>query len=189
MKILLLSSIFFIHFNNFAINKTEGTWIFQEITEISNKEAGLQPFPQNITIESINEDEGKIMILLPTQSKPKIYSFSQNLVKNSTTFQTYHSDTENEYILKEEVTTSYSDNILSIQLTWSQPTCEERLEFLPDTSVCLEIKSGTEDTEQSNVIATGSYIITLDGEILHFTRNHKNQYAEDVFKARYFLQE
>ena len=192
MKLLLLILISFICFNSFATDEMGGTWNFLEVINSSYPEAGLKPFPENIIIEFTGEDEGKLTIKLPAQSEPKSYLFSKTLVKTSTTFQTYYPETDKKYSLKEEATISYSEGVLNVQLTWTQPTCEERKEILqdiPENSVCMEVRIGTDTTQP--IIATGSYIFTLNGEYLHFerTNDHKSQNIKTAFSANYSLQE
>ena len=151
------------------------------------------PFPKNITIEFTGEDEGKLTIKLPMQSKVKTYDFSKT-VTTSTTFQTYKPDTKEPYSLKEEATTSYSEGLLNVQLTWTRPTCEERIEqgISKEGTVCLELGVGTvggASIVTPYILATGSYTLSLNENALHFTRTNTHQNKETVFKAIYTLTE
>ncbi len=198
MKILLIS-ILFISFNCFAIEEIEGDWELLTVIESPLPEHNTAPFPESIRIEFTGEDEGKLTMKLPAQSKLKIYDFSKTSVTTSTTFQTYNSDTEDAYSLKEQSTTSYSEGILSVQLTWFQPTCEERIEqgISKENTVCIELGVGTTNkmggevtsTVQPHILATGSYILSSNGTELHFTRTNIHQNEEKVFKALYILKE
>lgn len=150
------------------------------------------PFPKNITIEFTGEDEGKLTIKLPMQSKVKTYDFSKT-VTASTTFQTYNPD-EEPYALKEESTTSYSEGVLSVRLTWTQPTCEERIEqgISKEGTVCLELGVGTASGAsivKPYILATGSYTLSSNENALHFTRTNTHQNKETIFKAIYTLTE
>lgn len=163
MKVLLIS-IFFICVSSFAVAEMQGTWNLLKAN--SHPEEGLKPFPKSIVIELIGEDEGKLMIQLPTQSKPKTYSFSKTRSKKSKTAQTYHEDTKEEYSNTETATIFYSKSILIVHLIWTKIT----------------------DTEKPPT-ATGSYIFALSGKYLDFTRTNKYQNKETVLKARYSRKE
>lgn len=162
MKILLIP-ILFICFNSFAVEEMTGSWRFLEAIENPNPEYGNQPFPESILIELTGENEGTLTVKLPAQSKPKTYSFSNTVLKNPKTVQTYYEHKENPYSHNEEAITSYSAGTLTVQLTWTSITNPEKI---PRES---------------------SYHFTLDETgFLLFIRNNNDGVQ---FKARYSLQE
>jgi hypothetical protein len=192
---LLLTLTFFLSLNCFSIEPIEGSWQLLTVVESPLSAHDTTPFPKSITIEFTGEGEGKLTIKLPTQSKVKTYDFSKT-VTTSTTFQTYNPD-EEPYALKEETTTAYLEGILNVQLTWIQPTCEERMEqgISKENTVCLELGVETINkiegvvTVKPNVLATGSYTFSSNGNRLHFTRTNIKQNEETIFKALYILTE
>ena len=137
---------------------------------IQEEEIFLSAFPESITINFTDENEGKLVIKLRTQEHSKHYPLSKSNTTNIRTIQHYKKGT----IMKEEAEISFFDNTITVELQWF------------DLGLYLD-ERGEVKIRQTPIFPV-RYEFIFNDDVLNFNRIVKETGADDnplVFTAVY----